>query len=152
MAHDAYHRFTDPNVSKQEKLNYGAGLAGGIAGSGLATNVTSTSSVAEETSATSAGVNTVTPSSEAEANQAYANAYRETVKSPENYYEFPRFVRGEAPPALPKQFLTPAGTTSPYTEVMPRVWYWQDASEMRIQRTPELDKQLPWAIKENGTP
>lgn len=64
------------------------------------------------------------------------------------YYKFPTHIRSEIQPKIPKWLFI----ENPYKPVHPgsRTWVWMDAANVRIRRTPEMDKELKWVLSGVG--
>ena len=65
------------------------------------------------------------------------------AKSPSGqYYNFPRYYRGNTAPPTSTLF-----HENPYKQIgNTRTWYWQDAVDVWIKRTPEMDQNLKWVL------
>lgn len=64
------------------------------------------------------------------------------------YYDFPTHVRSVGQPKIPS---TVFGINPYYQPTgQGRTWYWGDAADVWIKRTPELDKELRWVLTGEG--
>ncbi|HZZ82235.1 MAG TPA: RHS repeat-associated core domain-containing protein, partial [Gemmataceae bacterium] len=70
------------------------------------------------------------------------------LRPPDVYYDFPVFYRGETAPAIP----TWVFVKNPYKAVFEgsRTFYWLDAADVYIRRTPLLDAELKWVLTGQG--
>lgn len=59
-----------------------------------------------------------------------------TTATADAFYKYPMIYRGEAPPPMPP------GTSQPYVQATPGVWYWPGADSIRIPVVAGFDPRI----------